>query len=59
MTAKTGAERQQALLERRKAAGLKQVRNLWCDPADEPEIRRYAAALQAKRARRQNKEKAA
>jgi hypothetical protein len=49
VTAKTSAERQQALRLRRTEAGLKQIRNLWSHPADEPEIRQYAAALQAKR----------
>jgi hypothetical protein len=49
MTAKTSAERQQALRLRRTEAGLKQIRNLWCHPDDEPAIRRYATALQAKR----------
>ena len=49
MTAKTSAERQQALRQRRTDAGMKQIRNLWCHPDDEPAIRRYAVALQAKR----------
>lgn len=57
MTAKTGAERQKALDERRKAAGLKMVR-LWCHPEDEDPIRQHAANLAAKRAKPQRGEKA-
>lgn len=49
--AKTSAERQQALKDRRTAAGMKEVRNLWCHPDDEAAIREHAAKLQRKRAR--------
>jgi hypothetical protein len=49
MTAKTTAERQQAMREARRATGLKEVRNLWCHPDDELAIRQLAAKLQAKR----------
>ena len=59
MTAKTTNERQRALVERRRDAGLKEVRNLWCHPDDEPAIREHAAKLARKRALHQNKEKAA
>jgi DNA invertase Pin-like site-specific DNA recombinase len=51
MTAKTTNERQRALVERRREAGLKQIRNLWCHPDDEPAIREHAAKLARKRAK--------
>ena len=51
MTAKTTAERQEALRQARRAAGLKEIRNLWCHPDDEPPIRELAAKLQRKRDR--------
>lgn len=49
MTAKTTNERQQDLVARRRAAGLKEVRNLWCHPDDETAIREHAAKLARKR----------
>jgi hypothetical protein len=49
MTAKTNAERQEALRQSRRTSGLKEVRNLWCHPDDELAIRQHAAKLQAKR----------
>ena len=52
MTAKTTAERQQALRRARKAAGLKELRNLWCHPDDEPAIRATAIKLLGRRERR-------
>lgn len=51
--AKTNAERQAALHQRRTEAGLKQVRNLWCHPDDEPAIKALAAKLARKRAKEQ------
>lgn len=47
---KTNAQRQKALRQARRLAGLKEVRNLWCHPKDEPVIREFAAELQARRA---------
>lgn len=49
MTAKSTAERQQALRKARRDAGLKEVRNLWCHPDDEPQIRALAEKLRRKR----------
>ena len=51
MTAKTAAERQQALRLRRTEAGLKQIRNLWAHPDDEAAIREHAEKLARKRAK--------
>ncbi len=51
MTALTNAERQRKLREERIAAGLKEVRNLWCHPDDEARIRAYAERLAKKRPR--------
>ena len=58
VTAKTSAERQQALRLRRTDAGLKQIRNLWCHPDDEAAIREHAdkrARKRAKPARREER----
>ena len=51
MTAKTTAERQEALRQSRRALGLKEVRNLWCYPEDEAKIRKFAAKLREKHKR--------
>jgi hypothetical protein len=51
MIAKTTAERQQAMRDARRDAGLKEVRNLWCHPDDEAAIREFAAKIQRKRER--------
>jgi hypothetical protein len=51
MTAKTTAERQAALRQARREAGLKEVRNLWCHPDDEAALREFASKLQRKRDR--------
>jgi hypothetical protein len=50
MTAKTTAERQRELVARRRDAGLKELRNLWAHPEDEPAIRELAAKLLRRRA---------
>lgn len=55
MTAKTTNERQREMRERREAAGLKEVRNLWCHPDDEAPVKAYAAKLQRKREREQKR----
>lgn len=46
---KTSTERQKAFRLSRLAAGLKEIRNLWSHPEDEPRIRDYAAQLYQKR----------
>lgn len=51
MIAKTTNERQREMRERREAAGLKEVRNLWCHPDDEERVKAYVARLNASRAR--------
>ena len=51
MTAKTSAQRQAELKERRVAAGLTQVSNLWVHPDDVAEIREHAAKLAKRRER--------
>jgi hypothetical protein len=53
MTAQTNTERQQALIARRKAAGLKELRNLWCHPEDEKAIRSCARRLAVRRERQE------
>jgi hypothetical protein len=55
MTAQTTNERQRALVERRKAAGLKELRNLWTHPEDEAAVREYAAKLTGRRLRSRTK----
>ena len=40
---KTATERQKTFRLSRLAAGLKEIRNLWSHPEDEPRIRDYAA----------------
>jgi len=51
MTAKTSNERQKALVERRKAEGLKELRNAWLHPDDEPAVREFIAKLSRRRER--------
>lgn len=55
--AKTVAERQEALKQRRRAAGLKEYRNLWGHPDDEEATRAYVARLLRKRQREAGKGK--
>lgn len=45
MTAKTTAERQDSLVKRREAAGLKLLRNLWAHPDDHGAIKNYTLSL--------------
>lgn len=45
----TDLQRQERLRERRAREGLKEIRNLWVHPADEPAIRAFAVQLAAKR----------
>ena len=47
--AKTNAERQSALVARRKAAGLVSLKNVWVHPDDVPEMREHAAKLARRR----------
>lgn len=49
MTAKTDAERQDALRKRREAAGLVEVRGIWLHPADHAAIKALAVKLQKRR----------
>lgn len=51
MTAKTTTERQREMRQRREAAGLKEVRNVWCHPDDEARVKAYVARLNAARER--------
>ncbi len=51
MIAKTNAQRQAELKERRKAAGMVPVTNLWAHPDDVQAIRDAAAKLARKRER--------
>lgn len=51
MIAKTNAQRQAELKERRQAAGLVPVTNLWAHPDDVQPIREHAAKLARKRAK--------
>lgn len=53
MTAKTSAQRQAELKQRRKEAGLQSLKNLWVHPEDVKMIREYAARLSRKRERAQ------
>jgi hypothetical protein len=46
---KDGAQRIKELRQRRRALGLKEVRNLWTHPDDEQAIRDYAERLARKR----------
>ena len=55
MTAKTTAERQQEFKQRREAAGLKELRNIWCHPDDAERIKAYVARLNAARDRSANR----
>jgi len=55
MPAKTVAERQQALRDARRSLGLKEVRNLWCHPEDEPKVREFVEKLQRARTRQGKK----
>ena len=51
MTARTPTERQKAHAERKRAAGLREVRSLWAHPDDHPALRAHAAGLAEKRAK--------
>jgi hypothetical protein len=53
MIAKTNAQRQAELKERRQAAGLVPVTNLWAHPDDVQPIMEHAAKLVRKRAKSQ------
>ena len=60
MIAKTNAQRQADLKEKRQADGLVLVTNLWAYPEDKPAIREYAKKLTTRAlARRKTKEKEA
>ncbi len=50
MTAKTLTERVTESKQRKRDAGLKEVRSLWAHPDDHAAIRTYAAKLAKKRA---------
>jgi hypothetical protein len=45
MAGKTTTERQRVFRQSKLAAGLKEIRNLWCRPDDESRIRDYVARL--------------
>jgi hypothetical protein len=49
MVAKTTAQRVEATKQRKREAGLKEVRSLWAHPDDHAQIRAYVARLNAKR----------
>ena len=49
MTPQTPTDRQRAYKARHRAAGRKEVRNLWANPEDVPQIRALATLLQRKR----------
>ncbi len=49
MIAKTNTERSKALRERRRIAGLKEVRNIWSPPNLHAELRSEAAKIIGKR----------
>lgn len=51
-TPQSGAQRLAAHRAARRASGLKEVRNLWCHPDDEPQLRALAAELTEARRRR-------
>lgn len=51
MTAKTTADRQKALRERRERMGLAEIRGIWLRPEDFPALRVAAAKLRRKRER--------
>lgn len=51
MTAKSAAQRQEALRQRRLTQGLKLVRNLWAHEDDHAAIKALAAKLARKRAK--------
>ena len=50
-TAKTSAQRQADLKERRKSAGLQSLRNVWVHPDDVPAMREHAIKLAMRRER--------
>jgi hypothetical protein len=56
VTAKTTAERQRLLRERRDTLGLAEVRGIWAHPEDHEPIKTLAAKLQRKRERTKAKE---
>lgn len=51
MTAKTTAQRVTETKQRKRDAGMIEVRSLWAYPEDAPAIRDFAAKLARKRAR--------
>lgn len=48
MTAKTSSERVQDFKQRQRAAGLKEVRNLWARSTDHEKIKAYVKRLTSK-----------
>ena len=50
MTAKTPTERQKAHAERKRAAGLREVRSLWAHPDDHAKLRALNADMLSARA---------
>lgn len=56
--AASSKERQAALVARKKAQGLKQIRNLWSYPEDEPAVREFTATkVELRRLEREKKER--
>jgi len=55
MTPQTPTDRQRAYKARHRAAGRKEVRNLWAHPDDVPAIKALADKLNGKRGDRQVK----
>ena len=53
MSAKTLTERVEATKQRKRDAGLKEVRSLWAHPDDHAAIREFSAKLQRRRERLQ------
>ena len=51
MTAKTVAERQQALRAKRAAAGLTEVRGIWAPPADHAAIKASVKRAQGRKSK--------
>ena len=49
MTAQTPAQRVAATKQRKRDAGLREVRSLWAHPDDHPALRALAEKLQRKR----------
>lgn len=55
--AASSKERQAALVARKKAQGLKQIRNLWSYPEDEPAVKEFTATKVEMRRLAQEKKK--